>query len=181
MGFPITYAGLCKVFVNDFNLDILARNIILLLCAHSFTPDKAAEMMLHIWYSAVIPQPMLDMIREKVLPLISEVCRKIENGDCSARIISKTWTFGSATVRAVLAREHWKTLLLYFELPPSFSAARARDCRLSVTMNPSRTDYLERHLYNQIPAIRVCKMGFRKDGILLPFGASRMAFDTPNP
>ena len=181
MGFPITYAGLCEVFINDNDPDVVARNIILLLCACSFDPGVAAEMMLHIWYPAEIPQQMILALREKILSPISEVCEKIQGKPSRAKLQSKTWTFGSCKIRVILTREHWEALQSYFKLPDGFSIAQARACRLSTILNSTRIDYLEQHLFEQIPAIRVSRMRFLENGILLPFGASKTTFDTPNP
>lgn len=75
-GLPANYAGHCKVVVNDKDSDIVARNAILLLTALQFSPDEATPMMLHIWYSALIPAQTLRSLWDSILPLIQEVCKK---------------------------------------------------------------------------------------------------------
>lgn len=46
---------------------------------------------------------------------------------------------------------------------------------------PEQVDYRDRWLYKKVsPVMRVARRRFWDDGILLPFGAQRSAFDTPN-
>ena len=177
----MTFPGLCEVCINDLEMVVVARNIIFLLCAYALDTSLAVETVFHLWYSAFVPQGMLDALRENVLPLISDVCKKIEGRSDDARLQAKTWTFGSAKVRVMLSKKDWEALRLYFDLPPGFSGARARVVRRSVVEHPSRKDYVERKLYAQTPTMRIGMSAFRKHGILLPFGASKAAFKVPNP
>jgi Domain of unknown function (DUF4470) len=179
-GLPKAYMGQCDIVVNDSDLDIVARNLILLLVALHFTPDKATTMMLHIWYSALIPKQIFCCLQDDILPLIWKVCVKIQ-GKPATSLQSKKWKFGTRSLRLVLQKQQWDLLLSYFQVPDGLSTARAQEIRLSTTLAQERKDYLERMLYNKPPAWRVCTMKFRKDGILLPFGFSRRNFDTPNP
>ena len=179
-GLPENYAGHCEVVVNDKDSDIVARNAILLLTALHFSPDEATPMMLHIWYSTLVPAQMLRSLRDKILPLVQEVINKIQ-AKPARFLLSKKWTYGTRSLRLVLTKEQWDYLPLYFEIPNGLSAAHAQLIRASTTLAPERKDYLERALFSQPPAWRVCTMKFRKDGILLPFGSSRQEFDTPNP
>ena len=179
-GLPETYAGHCEIVVNDKDSDIVARNAILLLTALHFSPDAATPMMLHMWYSALVPARMLRSLRDSVLPLVQEVCNKIQAKPARS-LLSKTWTYGTRSLRLVLTKEQWNHLLLYFEVPNGLSAAHAQVIRTSTTLAPERKDYFERALLTKPPVWRVCTMKFRKDGILLPFGSSRQEFDIPNP
>lgn len=179
-GLPTTYTGHCEVVVNDRDFGIVARNAILLLTALHFSPDAAMPIMLHIWYSALLPTQMLRSLQENVLPLVQEVCKKIQAKPAQS-LLSKTWIYGSRSLRLVLTKEQWDSLLLYFEVPDGLSAAQAQAIRALTTLAPERKDYVDRALFTQPPAQRVCTMKFRKDGILLPFGSSRKEFDTPNP
>ena len=180
VGLPETYAGHCQLVVNDKDSDIVARNAILLLVALHFSPETAAPMMLHLWYSALIPAQMLRSLQENILPLIQEVCNKIQAKPAQS-LLSKTWTYGTRSLRLVLTKEQWDHLPPYFEVPDGLSAPQAQVIRASTTMAPERKDYLERALLTQPPTWRVCTMKFRKDGILLPFGSSRQELDSPNP
>jgi hypothetical protein len=110
-GLSETYAGHCEVVVNDKDSDIVARNAILLLTALNFSPDAATPMMLHMWYSALVPAQMLRSLRDNVLPLVQEVCNKIQAKPAQS-LLSKTWTYGTRSLRLVLAKEQWDHLLL---------------------------------------------------------------------
>lgn len=177
---PTSYTGKCEIIINDRDFDIVARNSILLLTALCFDPEEAAPIMLHIWYSALIPEQMFRSLQDNISPLIQEVCTKIQ-GKLAESLQSKTWRYGSRSLRLILQKEKWGHLLSYFQVPDGLSMAQAQDVRISTTLAPERKDYLDRALYTQPPAWRVCTMKFRKDGILLPFGLPRSEFNTPNP
>lgn len=179
-GLPPTFPKLCEVFLNDKELDIVARNAILLLTALRFDPESAAEIMVHIWYSALIPQPLLLCLRENLLPLLEDVRSKIRAKPFNG-LFSRTWIFGSRTLQLVLRRDQWVSLPSYLDVPKGLSASKAHQVRMASTMAPERKDYLERALCAQLPGWRVSKMDFRMNGILLPFGSSKKLFDTPNP
>src|ERR1700738_4992157 len=92
LGLPVTYTGHCEVVVNDRDPDIVARNAILLLTALHYSPNEATQIMIHIWYSALIPQQVLHTLQENILPLIRDVCSKIKAKPANS-LQSKTWTY----------------------------------------------------------------------------------------
>ena len=177
---PTTYSGSCEVVINDWDPDVVARNVILILIALRFSPSEAAPIMLHVWYSAMIPAQMLSALRENILPLIQDVCNKVR-AISSQTLLSKTWTFGKRSLCLVLTKDQWEYLPSFFGVPNGLSADQAQAIRASVVLAPERRDYAERALFTQPPAWRVCTTKFREDGILLPFASSREDFDTPNP
>ena len=179
-GLPGAYTGRCSATINDREFDIVARNAILLLTALQFDPEIATPIMLHIWYSSLVPATVLHSLQAHILPLIGDVCTKIRSKPLYS-LQAKTWTYGNRSLRLVLRTEQWFRLRHFFYVPEGLSAALAQTIRKSVTLASERRDYVERALYNQPPAWRVCTMKFREDGILLPFGSSRRDFDTPNP
>ena len=71
---PTSYTGHCEIIINDRDLDIVARNAILLLIALHFGPKEAA---LYIWYSALVPANMFKFPKDKLLLIPQEVCIKI--------------------------------------------------------------------------------------------------------
>ena len=176
---PTAYKGICEVVINDQDLDVVARNAILLLTALHFSPSQATPIMLHVWYSAMVPAQMLRALRDNILPLIQEVCDKVR-AKAPQTLLSKTWTFGRRSLRMILTKDQWEYLPSFFSVPDGLSAGRARAVRASVVLAPERRDYLERELFTQPPAWRVCKTKFREDGNLLPFGLFREEFNTPN-
>lgn len=177
---PITYEGKCELIINDKDFDIVARNAILLLTALVFDPIEAADIMIHIWYSAFITELYLWKLREKVLPLIEDVCKKVA-GRPGQSLQSKTWTFGTRSISLVLPKASWDLLPSFFKVPDGLSASKAQKVMVDTTLPPSRRDYVEREFYARPPAWRVCATKFRTDGIILPFGHSRKDFTMPNP
>lgn len=180
LGLPDGFEKRCEVFINDKDGDIVARNAILLLTALCLDYDTSVEAMIHIWYSVLMPWDTLHSVREAILPLINDVCAKTEGKD-PGQFLGKTWKFGSRELRLVLTRYQWTQLPTYLETSAGFNESKARSLRASVTMAPERVDYVHRFFCTQPPEWRVARARFREDGILLPFGASRKDFDTPNP
>lgn len=172
--------GHCEVVVNDRDPDIVTRNAILLLLALHFSPDVATPIMLHVWYSVLVSANMLRCLQDSILPLLQEVCKKIEAKPAQS-LLSKKWTFGTRSLRLVLTKEQWDRLPSYFDVPDGLTMAQAQTIRTSTTLAPERKDYVDRALLMQQPAWRVGLMKFRKDGILLPFASSCKELDTPNP
>ncbi|KAI9651810.1 MAG: hypothetical protein M1829_002440 [Trizodia sp. TS-e1964] len=179
-GLPKSFNRKCRVVVNDKDLDIVARNAILLLTVLHYEPDEATNMMLHIWYSALIPQRIFISLQNQILPLIQDVCAKICKKPPMS-LQSKTWTYGSRSLKLVLQKAIWDCLPSYLEIPNGLSAIKVQKVMVSTTLAPERIDYLERAFYKRPPHWRICNAKFRKDGILLPLGSSRKDFNTPNP
>lgn len=153
--------------------------IILLVSLH-YEPAEATPILIHIWYSALIPEQILRSLCDNILPLIEDVCAKVESLEDNTRI-GRTWKFGSKSLHLVLTKEQWCRLRQFFKVPEGLSVGEAQRIRKSTVLAPHRKDYLERSLYQKKPGWRVCAMKFREYGILLPFGASQKNFDTPNP
>ncbi|TGO85026.1 hypothetical protein BPOR_0439g00050 [Botrytis porri] len=150
---PIAYEGKCELIINDKDFDIVARNTILLLTALVFDPIEAADIMIHIWYSAFITESSLQKLQEKVLPLIEDVCKKVA-GRPGQSLQSKTWTFGTRTICLVLPKASWDLLPSFFKVPDGLSASKAQKVMVETTLPPSRRDYVERAFYSRPPAWR---------------------------
>ncbi|KAL1982084.1 hypothetical protein VTN96DRAFT_1797 [Rasamsonia emersonii] len=177
---PADFSGNCNIVVNDRDLDIVARNVLLILVSFHYEPAEASVIMVHLWYSALLPEAMLSSLRAKLLPLIQDACSKVRDKRKDA-LLAKTWKCGSRSLRLVLRKEQWDQLPAYLDVPAGLSTDQAQRVRRSTTLAPHREDYRHRDLYNKPPEWRVCIMKFREDGILLPFGACRREFCTPNP
>lgn len=178
---PIGFTQRIGMYINDIDLDVVARNLILLLVALSVEDDKeAVECMIHVWYSALLRAPDLVILRDRIRPMIEDVCHKIQNKSPTA-LLGKTWTFAQHSCRIELTKESWGKLVLCLSNIESFSTERATQIRSAVTLAPERIDYRDRHMLGLTPTHRICKQRFREDGLLLPFGASRLDFNIPNP
>ncbi|KAK5133101.1 hypothetical protein LTR08_008211 [Meristemomyces frigidus] len=178
---PQGYDQSLHAHINDKDFDIVARNAIMLLVLLTVPDtDKAAECVVHIWYSACIRQTDLDILRDQVRPLVEDICKKIV-GKKVGTMLGKTWPFANRALRLVLKKELWTLLLDYLEVPKGLTAVLAQRIRVAVTLAPSRKDYYERMLIKYPPAHRVCINKFRELGILVPFGHRVQLFDIPNP
>ena len=76
--------------MNDLEVDISARNIIMLLIALTIDDvEKAADYILHIWYSAQFKQTYLELLNLSVSPLVREIYFKIREKPIST-VLAKT-------------------------------------------------------------------------------------------
>ena len=78
VGLPENHRGKCVNVINDRKFLIVARNIIMLFIALSLNAETAVPMIIHLWYSAWLPRSMVEALQSNILPLIEEVCKKIE-------------------------------------------------------------------------------------------------------
>ncbi|KAF2704138.1 hypothetical protein K504DRAFT_442126 [Pleomassaria siparia CBS 279.74] len=179
-GLPEAYKGQCTVVMNDMNFAIVARNAIILLVALKLEAHVAVPMIIHLWYSVLLPASMLEVLQDTILPLVDDVCTKIK-GKVSGELQSKTFKFGGRSLRIVLTKGEWDDLRKFFVVPGDITTDKAREIRRKITMAESRVDYVDRALYGMPPGLRKSKRRFRDDGIVLPYGSSRKDFDTPNP
>lgn len=177
---PDSYSGQCEIAANGVSFGVFAQNIVLALTAFHFPPEEAAPIMIHLWYSALIPSSVLAALQSKLLPLIDEVCSQAELKR-PERFFKWVWKTKTSCLQVELLREEWKRLRYTLRFPGRFSASEATRNRQDVTLPDQRVDALHRYLHAQPRYWRLCTMKFLRDGILLPFGCSRKEFDTPNP
>ncbi|KAK8232876.1 hypothetical protein HDK77DRAFT_51232 [Phyllosticta capitalensis] len=168
--------------LNDREINVVARNTILLLTAlYADDVSDAAVVMLHIWYSALIPSSVLRFLHATVLPLIREVCEKTA-GKPADSLLAKTFTRGTRSLRVVLKKSCWDLLPTSLEVRDGLTvweATQTRRMALTLERGNHRGDPI--NLYVQPPGPRTAILEYRKDGVIMPFGASKVAFDTPNP
>lgn len=154
---PQTYNGDLLFAINDLDMDIGARNVIMLLLALMVQdPEQAVQTIVHIWYSAAIR------------PVDAKLLQ------------AKTWKVGKSSLRLVLKKEAWTTLLSHLRLPAGLSLQQAHDKRVAVTKAEQQQE-IHRDLCVLHPEHRLCREKYREDGIMLPFGHSREEFMVPNP
>ncbi|KAI4280686.1 MAG: hypothetical protein L6R38_004262 [Xanthoria sp. 2 TBL-2021] len=152
-GLPNTYEGTITCVLNDKNVNVVARNIVMLLIAAQLPPAEAAEIILHMWYSARLTKGMLTAINNYVKKLVADVIFKIK--DKSDKVLqSKKWTFGSAEVTVRLTKSQWKTLLAIIDAKHDLS--KTEEERRKVVLAPHRLDYRERELHTLPGFRRLC-------------------------
>ncbi|KAJ5956141.1 hypothetical protein N7501_010420 [Penicillium viridicatum] len=177
---PDTYSGQCEIVMNGVSFGIFAQNIVLALTAFHFPPEEAAPIMIHLWYSALIPTSVLTALQSKLLPLIEKVCSEVVLKR-PKRFFKWAWKKNRSSLQLELLRDEWERLRYILRFPGRFSASEATRNRQDVMLADKRVDSLHRTLHAQPRYWRLSTMKFRRDGILLPFGCSRKEFDTPNP
>lgn len=178
---PESYTGTVQMTLNDRDLDVVARNVIMLLIALVLEDaEEAIDCILHFWYSCLIRKHHYEVVQERIRPLVQDVCAKIRAKSPNS-LQAKTWRFGKHSLRLVLTQSIWTRLLSYMDLSHGLDALKATQIRQAVTQAESRVDYRDRELLYFSPAHRVAKTRFWQDGLLLPFGARRDDFVVPNP
>ncbi|KAM0234889.1 hypothetical protein ACHAPO_006253 [Fusarium lateritium] len=178
---PSTYDRDLDIVINDRDVDVVARNAILLLVALTAEgKDETIDCMIHVWYSAFIRKSDIDILNQRVRPLVEDVCDKIRSKSAST-LLGKTWTFGRRSLRLVLTKPSWEGILSFMKVPDGLTTEKANTIRTDVTLAESRVDYRDRSFLFLPHAHRVARQQFREDGLLLPFGTCRSEFQLPNP
>ena len=175
---PTTYKSTCTSVLNDKNMGIIARNIVMLLISAQLPPVEAAELILHIWYSARLTQGMLAAIDKHATQPIADTVAKIKDKDDKV-IQSKKWTFGTAQIIVRMYKPQWKNLLHILEAKHDVN--KTEEERRKIVLAPSRIDYRNRELFNLPGFARMCSTKFREAGVLAPFGSALDHFDRSNP
>ena len=121
--------------------------------------DEAVDCIIHVWYSVIIRKSDLDILQQRIRPLIESVCEKIKSKASSSQL-AKTWTFGHLSLRLVLGKSSWDRLLFFMVIPEALTAERAYQIRATVTLSECRKDYRDRHLLLQPPSRRIAKHRF---------------------
>lgn len=181
LSIPASFKKHIEIDINDKSLDIVARNAIMLLVLLVVDDVEAAiDTVIHIWYSSSITTRHYSLLQNTIRPLFQDVLRKIES-KASGTVLGKTWTFGRRSLRMVLSKESWISVLDYFQIPGQLTNVEANNVRTRITLAPERLDFRHRRYAVVPPAHRLVADRFRQDGLLLPFGSKRSSFVVPNP
>ncbi|TVY65922.1 hypothetical protein Focb16_v011164 [Fusarium oxysporum f. sp. cubense] len=77
---PPSYEPPIEIIMNDHEFDVVARNVIILLLALTADDrDEAVDCILHIWYSSFIRKSHVDILKQRIRPLIQSVCDKVKD------------------------------------------------------------------------------------------------------
>jgi hypothetical protein len=189
---PETLTQDIEVTLNDREFQVVARNAVILLFALSSVSDTAidneqdtselSESLIHLCYSAFLPDSLIAQIKKQVIPLFEEVCGKLRDKPPGTNF-GKTWSFDSGqSVRLILPRERWFELEQYTCVADGLTPKEASDLRTRTTLAPERADFRDRwHFKEATTFTRIAKQKFREDGLLLPYGHPRIGFEHPNP
>ncbi|KEY73762.1 hypothetical protein S7711_03071 [Stachybotrys chartarum IBT 7711] len=178
---PESYKKSISLTINDRDIDIVARNVIMLLIALFVNdPNEAVLCIIHVWYSSLLRKSDLAMLQGLIRPLLQAVCDSIKDKGEDA-VMAKTWSSEGRELRVVLTKSSWDRLVSFLDVPAGLTVERATRIRTEVTLAESRRDFVDRHMCCQPTHHRVPLRRFREDGLLLPFGYPRHEFVTPNP
>jgi hypothetical protein len=179
------------VTVNDWEFDVVARNIITLLLVFDSQDDissgsasygSVAEALIHVWYSAFITQTLHSSLQKRIGALLRNSCThttQVLQGSTTR----KTWSFSrDKTLSITLRADQWPQIERFLEVPTGLTRESAQKIRAAVMMSPERADYRDRWYYKDAyPSMHLAKRRFKSDGLLLPFGHPRGEFNVPNP
>ncbi|KAI3049468.1 hypothetical protein CBS147353_11672 [Aspergillus niger] len=188
---PETFAERLDVTLNDREFHVVARNAILLLFSLTALEEvtakipssrNSAESLIHLWYSASLTRDIISDLVSRVKPLFVDVCGKI-SAKAPGELVEKTWFFSHGrSLSLALNKEDWFRIEDLCDVPSDLTWQKAQDIRTAVTLAPDRRDFRDRWYFKDVtPSVRVAKQKFREDGLLLPFGHTRIGFDIPNP
>ena len=173
---PAIFDGTLNICINDLDHLVTVRNIVLVLIAKSLPPMEAADLILHLWYSAFITPEIYATLQKEVLPWIETINEGVTN------IPDDDQTIGWSKFRLYITMHTsmWKGQPAYVKGDPTFGTQKAQETGDRV-LTLAGADWLEALLYKQQPGWRVSSSKYRKDGLLLPFGANQENFTVPNP
>lgn len=180
---PDQYQGTIDIFVNSHSEPAAIRNALILMVALTNLPEQAADLIIHLWYSAFLTEPMLQNLRNKLNGRLNKTTRDVLNGRTSNTVHAVTGPFGGTTTTSELnleleARSYTSLLQL---LNVNNNTATAKQHRATAM---SQVDFMDNHdyyLYNMSPQYRLSTRGYLQTGILAPFGACLEAFNAINP
>ena len=176
---PDSYNGTALCIVNDRDQIIVARNVVMLLTSLVFPPVVAAEIMLHIWYSARLKPKMFQDVKDRVRPLIAQVLKGFEQRK-HYTLLSGTWTFGSRVVSLCQCKGQWEYILMMLDTKHPVSNSEVHKQQY-MKLNAPGLDTLEHRLLQMPPSWRVCIVKMRESGMLLPFGCCLGEYTCQNP
>ncbi|KAL6815499.1 hypothetical protein GGI42DRAFT_362844 [Trichoderma sp. SZMC 28013] len=183
---------LVAVTINTERAAFLSRNVILLLCALDATQSgqghdraymsRTIDIIIHVWYSAFLTRDIVQYLEEKIQPLLEQVRHKLD-GKALDAVIDHKWDFsGGSSIHLSLTVARWNYVVDSLKTPPTLDYQVARARMQNVTLKADTRDVREYH-YSKMtdpPHLRVVYQRFLEDGMLLPFGHSRLDFIYPN-
>ncbi|KIK98607.1 hypothetical protein PAXRUDRAFT_133868 [Paxillus rubicundulus Ve08.2h10] len=165
------YTGRVNIVLNDVASPLVSRNIILLLIL-GMIPDEvvAAEIALHFWYSVFMPMEY----RVRILSMVTSL---LKNGGPGEPIVTALGSRSRLTCLVPVGVQE----LLMSNAGPMLSTDQAQTEYERVRTAPTRLDYRDRMYMGLKPSHRLAFLGFRRFGVVLPFGAANAHFNAPNP
>lgn len=144
--------------------------------------SRTIDIIIHVWYSAFLTRDIVQYLEEKIQPLLEQVRHKLD-GKALDAVIDHKWDFsGGSSIHLSLTVARWNYVVDSLKTPPTLDYQVARARMQNVTLKADTRDVREYH-YSKMtdpPHLRVVYQRFLEDGMLLPFGHSRLDFIYPN-
>lgn len=170
-GLPSNYNGKCKILLNDLSSTVAGRNtaiLFILLSDSELEVEEAAELCLHLQYSAALTRAQATYVFERLAVLFKDG----EIDGCFKSIPLR----GGGRLYLSLA----EISDIVSMVASSYSLRKAIQSMHSVMLAPSRKDFVDRYLFALRGPHRVGEMHLRRTGVLLPFNAPTDHFTEPN-
>jgi len=179
---PNTFSGKLTFVINNLSAYNTARNFVMLHIAATQEPKLAAELITHLWFSARLPEKMLAIIKERILPHMDAVLQNwpadLEDDEESTSHLdlgpARTCDLSMSVSGLELSSMLW-----IFRADHDVPTALAE--RREVLTDPLGQDFRDLELAFQQPAWRVSTTRYRKTGVLGPLRANLEAFTAINP
>lgn len=167
---PSNYSGSLKILLNDINLPIVCRNIVLLLILANVSDEsEAADIALHFWYSLFMPGEY----HTQITMIVTMFLQQHVQSDGSPIPLGRYSTLSLCLPKGA-------TKYLGHLISSSISIGDAQDEYNRVRNAPSRRDLRDRMYAGLKPSHRAAFQRYRRFGIILPFGAMNAHFNCPN-
>lgn len=166
-GLPSDYSGHLNILVNDRDVFIFCRNVVLLLILGN-VPDEtiAADMALHFWYSVSMPSEYHFQL--------SVILKSFLKQDIAFPI-----PLGPRSTLSTLFPKEFLTYFLHL-ISSSYSIGDIQGEYNRIRSAPSRQDLRDKKYASLKLSHRVAFQQYRRFGIVLPFGAMNAHFNCPN-
>ncbi|KZV61894.1 hypothetical protein PENSPDRAFT_642878 [Peniophora sp. CONT] len=168
---PEDFTGKLTVVLNDIDSLVSIRNALLLTILGDPEVDsrRAADVALHLWYSAFLPM-------EYHIDIIQHSSKFATHEGGPQRI-----ALGSRSSLETFVKTGVREYAGAFSLGADFyDAGQATNELARVRFDPSRVDLHHRIYCRLEPSHRLSLNEFRRFGLVLPLGAHNAHFSTPN-
>ncbi|KAF8211095.1 hypothetical protein K438DRAFT_1752810 [Mycena galopus ATCC 62051] len=173
---PWDYTGYCDILLNDTNPVLVNRNLVILFVLLSSGPslEEAAELAVHLMYSAALPQASAEYVNRCINFIYAS--RGEFEADLSFRRCLDTR--GEGKVYSVQPSAGIKRPMEMFH--SNYTLAAALQSMKDTTLAPDGLDFREKYFAGLKPAHRMAFQRFRETGILAPFSLNTSNFTQPN-
>lgn len=179
---PGTFNGKLKFVINSPDFHVVARHLVMLELARVLEPNLAAEIILHLWYSARLTKKMLNIINEKITLPMEELYESWSSGSTGSAEFA---TFSRDLVETCeISRQlsHSQILAIIRILDAKHDLSNAMSQRRAVITDPIAGDRKDVEAGLQQPTWRIPTLSYEYHGVLAPLRAHvEGIFDVVNP